>query len=199
MRKGDQTRTAILQKAVELFNVQGFQGASLSDIMEATGLQKGGIYNHFENKEILALEAFDYGFRLASERMMYLLKDRKGYLSRLIGIVEFFEDYFESPPVHGGCVILNTAVESDDTNPALRARVQDALNQWRKLIERTVIKGINAREIRPETDPDALATVIIATVEGALMMSKVYDDTIHMRRAVEHLKQHIQAFVATQG
>ena len=60
MRSGEQTRENIIRQAAALFNQQGFAGASMSDIMLATGLQKGGIYRHFESKEALALEAFDY-------------------------------------------------------------------------------------------------------------------------------------------
>ena len=49
--KGQQTRQAIVEKAAPLFNKKGFEGTSLSDLMQATGLQKGGIYRHFSGKE----------------------------------------------------------------------------------------------------------------------------------------------------
>ena len=50
MSKGEETKTRILQQAAELFNQQGYAGSSIADIMRVTGLQKGGIYNHFKNK-----------------------------------------------------------------------------------------------------------------------------------------------------
>ena len=59
MSKGEQTRERILARSAQLFNRQGYSGSSLSDIMRETGLEKGGIYNHFSSKEQLALEAFD--------------------------------------------------------------------------------------------------------------------------------------------
>src|SRR6266481_3270397 len=65
MTKGEQTRREIVQKAAPLFNQKGYQGTSLSDLMDATGLQKGGIYRHFSSKEDLAAEAFDYSWRKA--------------------------------------------------------------------------------------------------------------------------------------
>jgi TetR/AcrR family transcriptional repressor of nem operon len=52
--KGQQTRREIVEKAAPLFNKKGFEGTSLSDLMHATGLQKGGIYHHFSSKEELA-------------------------------------------------------------------------------------------------------------------------------------------------
>src|SRR6195256_6799324 len=63
--KGEQTRRDIVQKAAPLFNQKGYEGTSLSDLMDATGLQKGGIYRHFASKEELALEAFDYSWQKA--------------------------------------------------------------------------------------------------------------------------------------
>src|SRR5437879_9606459 len=65
MRKGEQTRQEIIRKAAPIFNQRGYDGAALSDLMRATGLEKGGIYRHFESKQQLAAEAFDYAWRIA--------------------------------------------------------------------------------------------------------------------------------------
>ena len=67
MTKGTDTKEAILQQAAQLFNRRGFFGAALSDVMDVTGLEKGGIYNHFKSKEDLALQAFDYAIGLLRE------------------------------------------------------------------------------------------------------------------------------------
>ena len=60
MTKGEQTRRKIVEAAAPIFNKRGYEGSSLNDLMEATGLKKGGIYRHFSSKEELAAEAFDY-------------------------------------------------------------------------------------------------------------------------------------------
>ena len=62
MTKGERTRQEIVRNAAPLFNTKGYEGTSLSDLMAATGLQKGGIYRHFASKEELAAEAFDYAW-----------------------------------------------------------------------------------------------------------------------------------------
>jgi TetR/AcrR family transcriptional regulator, transcriptional repressor for nem operon len=54
MRKGEQTRQEIIRKAAPIFNQRGYDGAALSELMRATGLEKGGIYRHFKSKEQLA-------------------------------------------------------------------------------------------------------------------------------------------------
>ena len=62
MRKGEHTRQEIIRKAAPVFNQRGYDGAALSDLMKATRLAKGGIYRHFDSKEQLAAEAFDYAW-----------------------------------------------------------------------------------------------------------------------------------------
>jgi TetR/AcrR family transcriptional repressor of nem operon len=58
--KGHKTRERIVAEAANLFYQHGFEGSSMSDVMAATGLEKGGIYRHFSSKEELAAEAFNY-------------------------------------------------------------------------------------------------------------------------------------------
>ncbi len=195
MRKGEVTREIIVERAAELINVHGYAGFSLSDVMEATGLQKGGIYNHFDSKEDLALAAFDYAFGLAQKRMAEALQGKRDPLERLFAIVQYFEGYLEHPTLEGGCIVMNTSIESDDTNPALRERARQAMDIWRNYIHRTVRKGIERGVMRADADPDAVATLIIATVEGALLLGKLYDDDIHIQRAIAHLVDYVETRV----
>jgi TetR/AcrR family transcriptional repressor of nem operon len=67
VRKGEQTRQDIIRKAAPIFNQKGYEGAALSDLMRATGLEKGGIYRHFESKEELAGDAFDHAWKIAMD------------------------------------------------------------------------------------------------------------------------------------
>ena len=193
MRKGEQTREMILERAAELFNQQGYFGASLSDLMRETGLEKGGIYNHFRGKDELALEAFDYACKVVWQSVEEELAGKVNAADRLLAMLVAYRRLIEDPPFAGGCPLLNTAVESDDAHPALRERTREAMTRWRKWIQKTVSHGIAAGEIRPETDADTLASIVIATVEGAVMLSKLYDDPVHIHRAVDHLTGYINA------
>ncbi|MBI1790193.1 MAG: TetR/AcrR family transcriptional regulator [Acidobacteria bacterium] len=192
MRKGDQTRERILLRAARVFNEKGYTGASLADIMKATGLEKGGIYNHFESKEKLALEAFDYSLQMIGKRFERNLSGKTHAADRLLGVVAVFDGYVEDPPVPGGCPVMNTAIDSDDGNPALRKRARQAMDWWRGLIVRTVAKGVERGELRRGADPEEVASLMISTVEGGIMMSKLYGDPVHVRRALGHLRRHIE-------
>jgi AcrR family transcriptional regulator len=197
MSKAEFTRARIIKKAAELFNQKGYAGSSMSDIMKATGLQKGGIYNHFNSKNELALEAFDYAYRCSSQRVWEAVRKKTNAIERLQALVSVYLDYVDNPPISGGCPIMNTAIESDDTNPMLRARAQQAVTEWRSLISRIIQKGIKKGEIRPNVEPDAIATIVISTVEGAIMMSKLYQDTIHLERAISYLKDYFVTTLAS--
>lgn len=191
MSKGTQTREMILERCAQLFSKQGYFGSSLADIMHETGLEKGGIYNHFSSKEQLALEAFDYSFALLQQRMRVALEGKTHAVERLYAILTYFQSLLEEPVIAGGCPILNTAVEADDAQPALRERALHAMDSLRDTIVRIVAKGIRREELRPDIDVSACATLFVATLEGAVMMSKLYRDTTYMRQVIEHLRWYI--------
>lgn len=192
MSKGEETRERILARSAQLFNRQGYFGSSLADIMRETGLEKGGIYNHFSSKEQLALEAFDYAYGLVQQRVRQALTGKRNAIERLQAIVSVFQGIAEDPPVAGGCPILNTAIEADDANEVLRDRARSAMDDWRSTIQRIVNKGIERQEIRPDINVDEVATIFITTLEGAIMLSNLYKDPIHMNRAAYHITRYIE-------
>lgn len=193
MSKTQETKTRIIEQAATLFNQQGYSGTSVSDLMRATGLQKGGIYNHFVSKDELALEAFDFAVNCVQQKFMGALKGKRHAVDRLLAILSVYENILDNPPIQGGCPILNTAVESDDFHPALRERSQLAMDAWRDLIRKIVDKGIMRGEFQATVNADTVATILIATIEGAVMLSKLYGDVSYMERGLKHLKLYIQS------
>ncbi|BAZ69613.1 MAG: TetR/AcrR family transcriptional regulator [Pelatocladus maniniholoensis HA4357-MV3] len=191
MSKGEETKAKILQQAAELFNQQGYAGSSISDIMRVTGLQKGGIYNHFSSKDELALQAFDYAIAQIKKLYRDAWRSKHHAIERLQAIMGVFHRYINHSPIKGGCPLLNTAIESDDTHPALRKRAQQAMDSWRELICLIIEKGIERGEVRPTVNADEFATIMIAMLEGAVMMSKLYGDEIHLDRAIKHLNDYM--------
>ncbi|WP_414751901.1 TetR family transcriptional regulator C-terminal domain-containing protein [Anabaena sp. CCY 9910] len=199
MSKGEETKTRILQQAAELFNQQGYAGSSISDIMRVTGLQKGGIYNHFHSKDELALQAFDYAIASISKHYRMALRSKRHAMERVQALIQVFSSFAENPPIPGGCPLLNTAVESDNAHPALRERTQQAMNSWLNMIRRIIQTGIERGEIQPHVNTEEIATIIVATLEGAIMMSQLYDDTIYMQRAVNHLNHYTENILKIHG
>jgi AcrR family transcriptional regulator len=186
--EGAKTREHIIRQAAELFNRLGYAGASMNDIMRATGLKKGGIYNHFESKEQLALEAFEYAYHLVTDYFTQSLQNRKNAVERLFLILELFKAYAEKPILAGGCPILNTAIEADDTNPPLKALVREAMSELHELIYRICEKGVERGQLA--------ATIFLATLEGAVLLTHLNDDLRPMLHAVDHLTDYIHTRLA---
>ncbi|MBE9044096.1 TetR/AcrR family transcriptional regulator [Pleurocapsales cyanobacterium LEGE 10410] len=191
MSKARLTKARIIRQAAELFNQKGYAGSSIADIMQATGLKKGGIYNHFPSKDELALAAFDYAFNLISQRIWSAVKTKRNAIERLDALVSSYLIYIDDPPIIGGCPVLNTAIETDGTDSPLRDRALAAINSWRGLIIRILNKGIKKGEVRATVEPDIVATIIIATLEGAIMMSQLEQNPVHLQRAVAYLQSYI--------
>lgn len=195
MSKGTETRERIIAQAADVFNVAGYAGTAISDIMRVTGLEKGGIYRHFASKDELALAAFDYAAGQVRDRFAVALAGTTHAADTLLAFIDVFRDYTRRPPLEGGCPILNTAIESDDTNPALAERAAAVVAEWRGQIRATVQQGIARGEIRPEVDGDKLALLLIATLEGAVMLARLLRDATPLEQSAAHLRAHIEAAV----
>lgn len=191
MKKGEKTRLMIVERAAPVFNTRGYYGSSMKDLVEETGLEKGGIYNHFVSKEDLAVAAFEYTVESVGRRFQLALEGKEGALARLYAVVEVFGDFVDGYPVAGGCPVLNTAVESDGTNPVLKEKAREAMTGWHRLIGSIVKGGVQRGELKRDANPYEVASLVTATLEGAIMLGKLYDDPIHMRRAVDHVKQYL--------
>ena len=192
MSKAQQTKARIVRQAAELFNQKGYAGSSIADVMQATGLKKGGIYNHFKSKDELALAAFDYAVNLMSQEVWQAVKTERNAVRRLQALVSAYLIYIDRPPIAGGCPILNTAIEADDLDSPLRDRAIAAINSWRSLIVRIIQKGIKKQEVRYTVEPDTVATIIICTIEGAIMMSQLEKNPVHLQKAIAHLQSYIK-------
>ncbi len=196
MTKGEQTRRKILAAAAPIFNKRGYAGCSITELMEATGLQKGGIYRHFTSKEELAAEAFEYTWKAARDHRMNKVDAAAPGLVRL---KQYIASFTEAPSVvTGGCPISNTAVDSDDGNTLLRDRVRKALRSWYGRLQDMVSDAIKAGEARPDVDPKAVATVVIAALEGGLMISRLERGGDALRLIQAHLDHYIDHEVAIQ-
>jgi TetR/AcrR family transcriptional regulator, transcriptional repressor for nem operon len=192
MAKGDQTKEMILHQAAQLFNRRGFFGSAMSDIMDVTGLEKGGIYNHFVSKEDLALQAFDYTVDVLRQEIKNAIADKKNAVDRLIGLIGFYQREAEGYPFPGGCPVMNTAIEADDTQPALRERAKTAMEEWHQFIRRIVQRGKEKGEIRADVDGEMLSSVFISVMEGAIMQSRLYGNLRPMNHAVEYLTDYLE-------
>jgi TetR/AcrR family transcriptional repressor of nem operon len=189
--KGQQTRQRILAAAAPLFNQKGFAGASMQEILDATGLEKGGLYRHFPTKQHLAEEALRYTMARSVRTRTEPLDPTQTAPDQLRTLIARFVTAPSTIP--GGCPLMNTAIDADDTNPNLRALARHAVEDWKTRLIQIIDRGIAAGHIRPETQPRQIANTIIATLEGALMLSRLEAATTPLEDARDTLDHVLRA------
>jgi TetR/AcrR family transcriptional repressor of nem operon len=197
VRKGDQTRQEIIRKAAPIFNQRGYDGAALSDLMRATGLKKGGIYRHFGSKEELAGDAFDHAWNIAMDTRFDGTEQIPNTVDRLKQIVRNFRDR-RTGLVPGGCPLLNTAIDCDDGNPKLRAKARQALSSWLDRLQSIAEEGKRLGEVRSDVDSGKLATLIVSTLEGSHMLSRLQKKEEPRDLAVRHLEEYLETKVRSR-
>jgi TetR/AcrR family transcriptional repressor of nem operon len=191
VNKGEQTKREIVEKAAPLFNQKGYEGTSLADLMKATGLQKGGIYRHFSSKEKLATEAFDYSWERVVRGRSQGVEEVPDCVNRLKKMIENFVQ-IKSEVVPGGCPLMNTAVEADNGSKVLRARARKALQSWMTGLSNITAEGIKKRQIDSQVDPRKLSQLIIGSLEGALLISRLENDGQALQGIRQYLEEHLE-------
>lgn len=191
MRDPQNTKETILRKSGVLFNTHGYKATSISDITDATGFTKGAIYRHFASKDQLEIETLVHLSSLMFDKLRDRIKAKNSAGEKLRAVFHYFESYISSPPVKGGCPILNAAIESDDSNPALRKTALKILTDMREAIINLLAKGIKYKQIRSGIDKEQYATMIIASLEGAIMMSKLSGNDDDIKRVIKQLEKQL--------
>jgi TetR/AcrR family transcriptional repressor of nem operon len=174
MSKAERTKQFIIEQTAPLFNMKGYNGTSMSDITEATGLTKGSIYGNFENKDEVALAAFKYNVKKLQDAFGQEIDKQNTFKDKLLVYPRLYSNYLDLRVTKGGCPILNTATEADDTHPILRKNVEQIILFWKKRIIQFIEQGILAGEFKAKAiNPERTALTIIALIEGGVMISKI--------------------------
>lgn len=184
MKKSEKTRQLIIEKSASLFNQNGYAGTSMQDIMNATGLTKGGIYGNFKKeggdkkgvKEEIAIAAFSYAVKVVNAEVRKRTFVIENSLDKLKAVVYFYKERVMDPPVEGGCPLLNTSIDCDNSIPKLQKNVVKAMQYWQDRIIKTLEIGKKAGQVKKEIISEDFATLFIGTLEGGILMSKIFKD-----------------------
>jgi len=181
--KAEKTKQFIVEKTAPIFNMKGYAGTSLNDMINATGLTKGSIYGNFVNKDDVALAAFDFNLKKVNSVIREEMSTRTTFREKLLVYTKVYENFLEFPFPEGGCPVLNTAIEADDTHPLLKQKASDAIVHWKDSLTKLIQKGIESKEFKQDVNPEQIALTIIATIEGAIMITKL-TGKLNYRRAI---------------
>jgi TetR/AcrR family transcriptional repressor of nem operon len=191
MKKGQATRERIVIRTANLLNRQGYRSTPVSAIMRVAGLQKGGIYRHFDSRAALTLEAFWYAVARMRDRLSGALEGERTAKDKLFALLEVACNAPRDEAFRGGCPIMNLAIESDDADPELRNAARQAMTRLIGVFEQVIVQGIKQGEF-PKGDARARARLIVASLEGGIMLTNLYKDCTYLEAVVDHLKRSVQ-------
>lgn len=186
LSKAEKTRQFIIETTADIFNTKGYAGTSMSDITDATRLTKGSIYGNFENKEDVALAVFDHNYAKVRKVIRWRIAEAITYHQKLMVYVQVYDQFTRTSFFpRGGCPILNTSIEADDTNNLLKERAATAVMEWKKNIQELIKEGIAAKEFKYDVDDSRIALSLIALIEGGIMIAKVTDSQENLNQVMK--------------
>jgi AcrR family transcriptional regulator len=191
--RSGRTRQLIIETAAPIFNKKGYAGTSMADLTTATGLTKGSIYGNFKDKDDVAVHAFQHNIDLIFDFFSKELKAAGSTLDKLLAYPRGFRKIYPMILSYGGCPILNTGVEADDTHAVLRKMAMSVLTKWKKNMVALIEKGIEEGGIDPSTDAQSTAEILISLMEGGSVLSKVTGEASYMHNAIDTAEAMIEA------
>jgi TetR/AcrR family transcriptional regulator, transcriptional repressor for nem operon len=189
--KAERTSQYILETVAPVFNRLGYASTSMAEITKVTGLTKGAVYGNFENKEELALSAFDYNIKRISEEIRSYTSKVKSPIDKLLALTLFYRNYGDYTKKLGGCPILNIGVDAKNNNPQLLKRVKQVIIEFQGNLVFLIQKGIDVGDIKPSIDPKKIAYRIFSLMEGSIFMAVTMDDRTYLNDMMDFIDDMI--------
>lgn len=190
--RGQATRRRLVEAAARLMHVNGVAATSVDDVLEAAGAGKSQFYHAFESKDALVAAVLDFQAASGEEEQAALFQAHPGWE----GIRAWFDAILAAQKrarYAGGCPVGSMAAEMADRDPALRARLRDAFQRKRNAVHRHLAALQDAGGLRADADTDALATFVMATLQGGLLLGSTYKDGAPLRHAIEAACAHLRS------
>jgi TetR/AcrR family transcriptional repressor of nem operon len=154
----------------------------------ATGLKKGGIYNHFENKDALAKASFSHSINVLKDKYIEAVRSKDTSYEQFDAFIAVFSSLIDNNLVVGGCPIMNAAIEADDSKVDFEDSIKEGFIGLIKLIKGIIQYGKNQNEINKEVDTEQMAVIILSSIEGALALSRLFQDKIYLELVIKQIK-----------
>jgi TetR/AcrR family transcriptional repressor of nem operon len=192
MSKAERTRQFIIETSAPIINKKGMAGTSLSDIMEATKLAKGGIYGNFENKEEICKESFLYLRTQLSTKLNNAVAEGKSAKEKLFNLLNVYANDLNTAD---GCPILNFGTEADDTNPVMKEQVKKAIHSAQSRFFTIVEDGIKNKELSSAVNPKHFSIKVFAMIEGAILCRKILGSDEQMKIVLDSIKTEFESYL----
>ena len=173
----------VLENVRAVFIAKGYAGASLDDLAAAAGLNRPSLYGAFGDKEQLYIQTLRQLGRRSLTRLGEALARAEPIEERLTAIYRSAIASYSAPPLHAGCMIVNTAATAATTHPAIAEAAREIRVDTEAMFERAFAACVARRELPPEPAPSARAKLATAML-----------DTLAVRARLGESAQSLEAF-----
>jgi len=173
VKTSDLTRQTLLEAAFAEIHRNGFQAASLAQILADTGLTKGALYHHFPDKKALGLAVVEEVIRPRLAAMMFEpLAETRQPLAAMQALLAAKAAEDDPYAVKLGCPLNNLMQEMSPVDESFRQHLNDVFEAWVGVVAAALKRGKTAGEVRRDVDAGATAFFIVSALEGCVGMSK---------------------------
>jgi TetR/AcrR family transcriptional repressor of nem operon len=189
------SRETIIAKSLMLFSLKGFKNTSISDILSATGMSKGGFYNHFKSKEELFTAVLSEARRVWRIQNLADIDKVDRQIDKVKKILVNFRDRYLKDAVHfpGGCVFITLSVELDDQLPHLSSQLSDGFEKAKALIKRYLDWAKGKGEIRSDISTSHVTEIIFSCATGAAVVYGLDKSDSQLDKNITSLIQYLES------
>ncbi len=162
LARGERTRTAVLDQALILATVSGLDGLSLSQVADALGVSKSGLFAHWRSKQELQLAVIDHARRQWTDLVIRPALSEPAGIRRVWATHDHRLAFYESGVLPGGCFFGNAHFEFNARPGVIRDRLAEEQTAWMTFLTGVAAGALEMGELRPGTDPAQLAYLIEA-------------------------------------
>jgi TetR/AcrR family transcriptional repressor of nem operon len=187
------TREQILDAATRLMHVSGYRGTSLDDVLRESGVGKGNFYYYFKSKEELGYAILDRIVRGFVERTLEpsFADSSRPPLDRIHRFLDYVLETQRQRNCVGGCPMGNLASELSDVHEGFRRRLAEIFTRWRERLTEALREAQSEGSLALTCDAGRLAQFLVASLEGAILMTKVTKEIEELETCVYELKAHL--------
>jgi TetR/AcrR family transcriptional repressor of nem operon len=195
-RDGRSTREAILAAAMRLMEMQGYRNTALDDVLRESGVGKGNFYYHFRSKEELGYAILDQLVEGFLERTLHpCFSGAEGRaLSQIRCFLDRIWEIQRGRNGVGGCPLGNLVAELSDLHEGFRTRLSGVFSAWRDRLTSALSEAQQRGEVSGECRPEAVAHFLVASIEGALLMTKLSKDLGVLEQCVKEMKRYLALY-----
>jgi AcrR family transcriptional regulator len=183
------TRERLIEAARQLFYEQGYTATGIAQILEAAKARSGSLYYFFPTKEDLLLAVLENYKELLWPMVIQPVFERiHDPIERIFGILDGYRQQLLATKYLFGCPIGNLALELTNSHPSARALMAENFTGWRKAIEQCLADA--ACRFPGSLDREQLSLFVLTTMEGAVMLARIYQCIEPYDAAVTQLRDY---------